>query len=286
MSVNKLEFKALGTHWWLEYVSDLDLKSEIFAIVTDFENKYSRFKKDSLISMLSDQGEVDTKNNQELVELLRFALEMYKDSDKKFDIRVGGVLSNLGYGNNKSQLKNLDIDLSETLVITDTKIQLKHPYKLDLGGFGKGWLIDKLSRFLVNSGVTDGLINGGGDVYAWGNQQHINLASPFNKTESIGRVELRNASLAGSSPKLRAWTTNNTDNHHIIDPKTSQSTANFESVFVTADKAVTADSWATILLLSDIKTIKSLAKSHDFEWMVITKDNRFEHSAGFGFISN
>lgn len=36
---------------------------------------------------------------------------------------------------------------------------------IDLGGLGKGWLIDKLSDLLRNEGYKEFLINGGGDMY-------------------------------------------------------------------------------------------------------------------------
>lgn len=81
--------------------------------------------------------------------------------------------------------------------------------ELDLGGIGKGYLIQLLAEFLVSNGVTTYRINGGGDILV--SQDSLNIFGPVillhpqDDTQSIGSVPTLHGAVASSGTQRRKW---------------------------------------------------------------------------------
>lgn len=56
--------------------------------------------------------------------------------------------------------------------------------QIDLGGIAKGYAADEVRRMLQEQGVKSAQINFGGTVVVWGQQRHIDIQNPFQKTGS------------------------------------------------------------------------------------------------------
>ena len=95
------EFDAIGTHWWLEILSDQiitpGLIESLAATAAQFDQRYSRFRDDSLVSELYRTGRL-SRPPAEMLRMFEFAREMYEVSDGAFDMTVGNALHRFGYG--------------------------------------------------------------------------------------------------------------------------------------------------------------------------------------------
>jgi ApbE family len=231
-------FPGLGTLWWVQVFDIIDegKKQEIAGFlekeIAEFDDKYSRFKPKT--SLLFKQ-EMD---NTDLVEMLEFGDRARKISFGVFDLRISNLLTNAGYGKEKTMSN------------------------LDLGGIGKGFLIDKLRAGLQEKfQLTDFIINGGGDIFVQTNQENgreIILENPFEPGISMGSIWLKNQAICCSSNQKRIWKQKNQTHSHILNlfsPYPSKILSPRASIVI-ANSATEADVLATILCLDySAKTI-------------------------------
>lgn len=269
-----ITFNAIGTKWWINIFDSVQedkaskLNTEIELIANDFESKYSRFIKSSLISRINN-GENLKDIPIDLQNMFNIAEKVKKITDGHFNINIGGTLENLGY--------NSDYSFVETENNTN---------RIDLGGIGKGYLIDKIKDYLLENSVEYFFINAGGDIYATSNFNQpieFQLQNPFDNTESIGNIKIINKAIAASSPSLRKWTTANTKKnvHHLIDYKSGEPVNDIASVFTVADSATNADVASTALFVSPRELFNSIAGELKIDYLIVNSDKTFEKSLNY-----
>ena len=256
------EFDALGTRWWCEAISgtvDDTLRLAIDDAVQQFVADYSRFDEQSLLSQLCRDGYLNHPP-AEMVAMLEFAREVFDVTDGVFNISVGGVLERAGYGHGTGGETNNA--LWSEVSVSDDIIRAPKGARLDFGGFGKGWLIDKLAALFRQHGVEQFIINGGGDLFVQSNTPvELSLEHPLDATKQIGTTQMWRGGLAVSSTIKRQWQKNGTTHHHIIDPSLGVSSqSGVASVYVKAPTALVADTLATVLIINP--TLKQKLERH------------------------
>jgi thiamine biosynthesis lipoprotein len=202
-----LEFEGLGTHWWITHFekNNSHIQSVVSEEMSRFEDAYSRFKPSSLVSKLNDT-KICIDPPSELCAILSACLQFYKDTQGAFNISVGAKLEQTGYGLAVDSKAVISKNLQKDILISTHQITLGSTTRIDLGGIGKGWLIDSLAKKLHLVAPSGYIINGGGDIFA--NLKHrtsFALEHPFDEALMIGTVELTNGSLAVSSLNKRKW---------------------------------------------------------------------------------
>lgn len=268
----QFDFPALGTHWWLEIWDAVSpqkfqaIRSHVLKVVTCFEAKYSRFAPNSVISQLNRQRTLAL--DDESLKLLRYGVALFQRSGGIFNILVGHILEARGYDHKYSLTDSGSQALTagnpnQDIVFDGNRVHLKYG-NVDIGGYGKGWLIDTLYTHLQNLGIYQLLINGGGDIYVTHQQNQpvdIYLEDPFNSEKIVGTIQLKNAAFAASSPHKRAWPIKQRINNqeqissqnHIVSHHAVK-----DVVYLTAASAVDADAFATTLLQTDNHTTQKL----------------------------
>lgn len=272
-------FQALGTKWWIELFDELSeerrtvILNDCTALVHQFENKYSRFKDDSLISQLNRERTL-AKPSTELLTLLTYGKNMYMRTNTHFNILTGHIQEANGYDADYS------FTVSDTLVessnpitdlcISQDDITLTTDSKVDIGGFGKGYLIDLLKEHLQKAhGLQYFLINGGGDLYVTSNQDKpikLHMEHPTKAKTSLGTLELKDQAFASSSPYRRAWKSGDNTQSHIIGETKLAS-------YITTNSAADADVFATASLLMNQSELEQLAKTETFRFNIFNPEN-------------
>lgn len=268
------EFEAIGTHWWLELyggaVFDDALRNDIQTYCEDFNAQYSRFIDTSLISALN-KGKTIEYPPDELLDMMRLARELYDASQGAFDITVGGVLHGLGYGK-RTMSAVVNQAFWDGVTCTSERLKLPKNTVIDLGGLGKGWMIDHIATIIREHGHKYFLINGGGDLYV--NAQspvEFALEHPLEEGLGIGSTRIQSGALAVSSPYKRAWRHEGREYHHLIDPRTALPTeSTVASGYVRADSAVIADAMASIVLLRP-ELVDELKERYDIQVILVDK---------------
>lgn len=248
-----IEFDSIGTHWWIELLdgssNEPAITRELIALADRFDQLYSRFREDSLISQLRSEGTLHNPP-EELVRMLDFAKELSTVSDGAFCLSIGNPLHAHGYGNRQLGGTVLTNEW-QNIYYSHENIAVPKGTVLDLGGFGKGWLIDELAVALRRLGVTHYVINGGGDIYVQSQEPlEFALENPYDPTKKYGQTRITQGALAGSSTLKRSWNDQGASYHHIFDPDTNlPSRSSVVASYVRAESARIADSLATIVLL-------------------------------------
>jgi thiamine biosynthesis lipoprotein len=139
------------------------VKNLVLKEIEIFEKTYSRFLENSQISTLNSQRYLQNPT-QELLYLIQIGLYFYHKTDGYFNPILGGVLEDLGYDKDysfalKNQDKIIDGNFEKDLfqqvsnpkdfvVFEANKISFVGKGNWDLGGYGKGFLIDKIGAIL------------------------------------------------------------------------------------------------------------------------------------------
>ncbi len=301
MSIVLPTIPALGTTWLVEIFGDVSKEKAdetcglIRLFLIDFEAKYSRFKPDSIISTINYTKRLD-RPDQTTIELLHLGQQLYKDTDGIFNILVGEHLLARGYDADYSfspVAEPLTIPSPlQSLTISDSLITLSAG-AVDLGGYGKGFAIDRLANYLHELGFPYFLINGGGDMYATSDQGvpvTIYLEHPTKPGTYVEQTSLQDQGFAASSTHKRRWKVAGQEYSHIVDTSTQKGETSTNTnpnpdtlgIYVKAPKAVTADAWATTLLISNPENHASVIENTQISYAIFnTTSNTLTQSNNF-----
>jgi thiamine biosynthesis lipoprotein len=122
---------------------------------------------------------------------------------------------------------------------------------IDLGGIAKGYAIDQAAEAMKRPDVVGGLVDVGGDVLCFGEQENgeswlVEVRNPFGP-DCLAKVRIRDGAVCTSGNYARYTEIEGKRYGHIIDPRMRRPTNEAESVTVVAPTALTADIWATAL---------------------------------------
>jgi len=274
MQKPKIEFESLGTHWWIEVLDDLDdtkVEAAILQRVRAFHDDYSRFIPESLIGRLNRYKTL--KNPPaELLDMFTFARDISRATKGIFNISVGSTLGQLGYGTADKKSK-VHRDLWSHVRFSNSLVTIPADVEIDLGGFGKGWIIDEIGTILRAHGHDHFVINGGGDILVSApGPIELALEHPLDDTQMIGTTRITKGALAASSTKKRVWEQGDASYHHIIDPRTQlPSESDVVATYVRAESALIADTLATVLVI-DPSQDQSLSDKYSLKTILITQD--------------
>lgn len=275
-------FEAIGTRWAIDLYHELDPAeaSRINKLVRDrielFESTYSRFRKDSWLSKLSESSGTFPLPNDALP-MIGLYEKMYRATGGLMTPLIGQVLSDAGYDANYSLTPSATINTApafdEVVSYDEHSITTTQPVRLDFGALGKGYLIDIVAELLLREGISTYCVDAGGDM------RHSNgvtplgvgLEDPEHADQVIGVLNLGNKSLAGSAGNRRTWSRFN----HIINPKTLVSPDQILGVWAVADTTLLADALTTALYFSPAEELR---KVYAFDYLIVYADRSVEGS--------
>jgi len=297
------EGEYLGSHFEIKLPEEhVSLCDECFAELKRIEQEYSRFLDMSELSKVNSKLGVWHNVSPEFVSLVKKALEFNKLTNGNFDITLKLSLDSLGYDKNYSfSVKSEDKKYKKNLIsrihnkIRDTlKNSLTNPVILDekhnkillrkeieLGGFGKGYCLDQLSKILESKGVKNYYINGGGDIYAKKEDKDdswtILLEHPDDPERAIGQINLNGMAIAGSAPNRRRWG----KYHHLLNSKTKLPQDSVKCIFVLAKTGIEADAHATSLFTAGFEEGIELANKLSIDILIVSREDKMYVSPGF-----
>jgi thiamine biosynthesis lipoprotein len=282
-------YKKLGTSFWVELFlgekEEITLDKEkitkiITTLIDTFDDTYSRFKDTSLLSDLNNKKTVPY--DYDLVTMLQKGIEVEKETDGVFSLFIKEKLEQKGYGHAQpSKNSTQETQPKSSVIISSSSITLTGNKGIDLGGIGKGYLIDLIGAKLKELGLHYFLINGGGDIYVTSNKESpvtIFLEHPKNNNEYLGKIALKNQAFCSSSSYKRKWLNNGKEVNHFIAEKEI-----WAASYVICDTTTKADIYATVfcILAHDKTKIDTLSLRNNLEYVVIDDAENAYISRGF-----
>jgi len=216
----------------LSYIAD-----EAFEAIDDLETRLSNWRPSSQVSTINaDAGKEPTRAAADIVDLVVYAKEVWRESDGAFDVTVGPLLKL--YGLYKKQGKNpSESELAEarskvgmdkvTVNPVEGTVFLQKPgMLLDFGGIGKGLALDEAANTLKKNGIRIALLNGGtSSILAMGAPPDalgwtVNIRHPYRDSDTIDHVMIANGALSTSGCYGAQLEAGGKTICHIFDPRT------------------------------------------------------------------
>lgn len=285
MSTFSTSFEAIGTHWKIDIEHNpplllgADLFRTIHARIEAFDQAYSRFRPDSLVTKMSlVAGAYSLPPDGKL--LLDTYQDLYKITNGAVTPLIGQTMAEAGYDPSYSLVpKTLHAPPTwdETLEYNFPHLHIRKPTMLDFGAAGKGYLVDIISKIIQDYGFTSFCIDAGGDiVYRYNGEKklQVGLEHPNDASTVIGIANLNNNSICGSAGNRRTWG----NFTHIINPYTRTSPTHILATWVIADTALIADALATCLFFVPSSTLKP---HYNFHYVIMFENQTVEVSPDF-----
>ena len=223
--------------------------------------------------------EIDTL----LYDILKKAHYVSEISTGAFDITISPLLKLWNYHDPNpkvpiaSDIQNaLKFVNYQNIMIKDQSIKFKTAgMKIDLGGIAKGYAVDKAMDVLIKHGITDALIDAGGDFrticsdFTKGKRK-VWVKHPRQQDRLFGYFYMDNGSVATSGDYERFFEIDSVRYHHIIDPHTGYPANKCASVTIYANSAMLADAFATaVFVLGPEKGMKLINQTDNIEGIII-----------------
>ena len=175
------------------------------------------------------------------------------------------------------------VDYAKVLLRGNILIKVIDGQMIDLSAIAKGWGVDQLFELFWNLGVTNLMVEVGGEVRTMGTNikkenWKIGIDTPIFDSvpgENIFKVAvLENQAIATSGNYRNFYTFNDKRFSHIIDPRTGYPVeSNIASVTVLGPNSMDTDALATALSVLNFNKGKALIESLDgFEALWIIKE--------------
>lgn len=226
------------------------------------ENLLAWQKENSEIAQINRAAGIQAVSvSAETFAILQRAAGYARKLDGLFDVTIGPLSSLWGFSGPEGGHLPQENEIKQQLALVNyrnlvlntkdsTVFLARKGMRLDLGGIAKGYAIDRGSMILKEKGVTNFIINGGGDIYVSGQKDDhtpwmVGIKDPRDGQNLVVRFALKDYAVATSGDYERFIMVNGQRYHHILDPrdgypgKLSQSSSTFASTVEEADVLAT-----------------------------------------------
>jgi FAD:protein FMN transferase len=216
-------FTAMGTdvEVLLDAPAGVEAQAALDRVESDFERleqTLSRFRPDSELSRLNAAGRLE-QASPDLVRVLELAVEAREATGGLFDPTVHDALVDTGYDRTFAEVPPDGPALPTArpcggaIRVDGQTIELGPGTRVDLGGIGKGYAVDRACDLLALAGPC--LVNAGGDLAVRGGSWPVGVSDGLT-------LELSRGAIATSGRDRRCWRRGGQELHHLIDPTTGR----------------------------------------------------------------
>jgi thiamine biosynthesis lipoprotein len=311
----KHSFKVMGTLSHVEFWLDEDVnypsestqalisdKNEQAAILIQLveqemfriDQQMSPYKEESELSLINREASTKAVTiSAELFNLLKTAQQISIMSEGAFDITYASI----GYQYNYREKKRPDkTSITQALpainysaVILNDKESTVHfnhqSVKIDLGGIAKGYAVKRCLSLLEKSGVKHALVSAGGDTGLLGDRNGrpwlVGIKHPRAEHKTAVHIPLENEAISTSGDYERYFIEDGVRYHHIINPKTGDSSRKVISVSVIGKDPTVVDALSTTIFVKGLaEGLMLINKLPQFEAVIIDNQQRLHYSKG------
>ena len=235
------------------------------------EDRLSVFSQQSEICQINRTASAEpVKLEPGLFDLLELGMRLHAETDGAFDLTAGPLWESWGFARRAGALPDEE-DLAEAmkyvgshLVELDANCMTirfrEEGVRLNLGGIGKGYAVDRCCEKMSAAGVEDFLIHGGhSSAAARGRRRDatgqaeseagtgwtIGVPHPLRPNRRLAEIRLCDRALATSGSQVQSFVHQGRRYGHILDPRTGWPAEGILSATVLAPSAALADALST-----------------------------------------
>jgi thiamine biosynthesis lipoprotein len=164
---------------------------------------------------------------------------------------------------------------------------LTHPRtRIGFGGIGQGYGANQAMKVMRELGVENGVVNGSGDVMAFGVQEdgrpwRIGIGSPNAPERPFGYLEVRDLAVVTSGDYEQFVVIDGERYAHILDPRTGYPAREARSVTIVCPDVELADALATgVSVLGVEKGLALVDRLKDIEAVIVDHQGKIHLSKG------
>ncbi|MCO5251374.1 MAG: FAD:protein FMN transferase [Candidatus Kapabacteria bacterium] len=252
--------------------------------------KFSTYIDDNYMAWLNSVNDEIIKVDDETYILLERCDKIHKLTLGGFDPAVGNLIELLGFENGSPHLPSqhqIDSVLKEVgwkhvELLDSNVIKKKSHIKLNFGGIAKGYAVYRLYHMMETHGVSNFLINFGGEVIAKGDNWTVGIQHPRIQNELLGVLNLNQIGSATSGDYERFFKKDNKRYNHIINPVSGYPADECMSVTIIASDMTDADALATgVFVMGAKKGMEIIESIPEIEGMIIDSAGTTFMSSGF-----
>jgi thiamine biosynthesis lipoprotein len=294
-------FPVMGTEvTFSAYTADRDAADHAFAAAYDEIRRVEKLMTDwerpgepesDIVKINKAAGKKPVKVTAETIEVIEKSLEMSKRSEGAFDITFAAM-----HG-----LWKFDEDMDKTIptpeeieqrrklinwrdVVVDVKaktVKLRRAgMRIGLGGIAKGYAVDRCSAVLRAAGLSNFMVQAGGDLFVAGRKGAANwmvgVRDPRGGARDIiARMPIQDHAFSTAGDYERGFVLGGRRYHHIIDPKTGYPATASREVTIFAPSAFLADALDdSVFILGPVKGMALVDSYPDCATLIVDAHNK------------
>ena len=292
-----------------QYGQSGNAAGDAFALIDELEDQMTVYRDHSTISQLNQTAfESPVVVEERLFDLLLRAHEIWQQTDGAFDVTAGQLSSLWGFEQRQGEIPAQSA-IDETLQIVGTQhLHFAEPastisfsksgIKINLGGIGKGYAIDRVASLFHINGIHDFAIHGGqSSVMCGGNYTSedaqaqppsggwpIGLTHPVLPEVRLAHFNLKDRALGTSGSGRQGFFHQGKRYGHVIDPRTGWPTDHFLSTTVISPSAALSDALATAFFVMDESAVEDYCQQHTDVSAVLIKGDPLDGKSAVDLI--
>ena len=280
----RISGEAQGTYYSITYYDTLqrNLKSSIDSLLGDFDLTASLWVDSSLVRRVNDGS--DSVVNDLFATLVELSVQMHDFTEGAFDCTVGSLVRAWGFGFSKREaIDDAVVDSLLRYVGPQPSVvrpangmpTVRKPFTetvFDFNAIAQGYSTDLVCRLLESRGITDYIVDIGGEVYARGGKPdgsawRVGIERPaenrYSSPEVETSIELHDQSVVTSGSYRKYYEKDGVRYSHTIDPATGRPVEHtLLSVSVVDTAAWRADALATAFMVMGLERSLQFIESH------------------------
>jgi thiamine biosynthesis lipoprotein len=227
--------------------------------------------------------------DQDIVNMVRQSQLIEKLSDGRFNPAIGALIRLWGFHTSDYPIigpppDQADIDAilrqqpsSRQIHIDGLMLSSDNPLvQLDFGGIAKGYAVDLAIRYLQEKGISNAIVNAGGDLRATGRHGDRPWRVAVRKPGGgiIGSVEVVGDEALFTSGNYERFRQDSQERYpHILDPRTGWPVEHVASVTVITREGIVADAAATALVVAGLDDWPAVARAMGLNQVLVVDES-------------
>ena len=289
----------MGTRCYVELWADDAAKGNdaidaVMAELRRIDNLMSHYKPESQLSQINQYAnERPVQVDKELFDLIKLSTHYSQITEGAFDITYASVGYLYNYPQHihptEEQIRQALPAVNWRNMLLDEEhhtVRFEHPgMRIDLGGIGKGYAVDRGIDILKARGIARALVTAGGDSRIIGDRIGrpwlVAIRHPDNPSKVVTRIPLSDSAVSTSGDYERYFDEDGVRYHHIIDPRTGHSASKVRSATILAPTATQTDGMSkTAFVLGAEKALEIINRMPEYDAVFVLPDGRVLYSNG------
>jgi len=289
----------MGTRIYVQLWADDQAKGAdaIDAVMSEMrriDDLMSHYKPDSEISKINQLANSQpVQVDKELFDLIKLSTHYSQITEGAFDITYASVGFLYDFPKHvhptEAQIKSALPAVNWRNMLLDEAhhtVRFEHPgMRIDLGGIGKGYAVDRCIDILKARGITHAVVTAGGDSRILGDHMGrpwlVAIRHPDDPSKVVTRIPLSDTAMSTSGDYERYFDEDGVRYHHIIDPRTGHSASKVRSATILAPTATQTDGMSkTAFVLGAEKALEIINRMPEYDAVFITPEGKVLYSNG------